>query len=239
MTFLLDVTLPTPAENLALDEALLDEAEAAQQPDETLRLWEPAGPMVVVGRSSKVADEVRLEACRRMAIPVLRRTSGGAAVVTGPGCLMYSLVLSLNRHPGLRIVEHAHRVVLDRIAASLASLVPCVSRRGTSDLALGEDKFSGNSIRVKRNHLLYHGTLLYDFPLELIDQCLAMPPRQPAYREGRGHRAFVTNLRLPAGMLRGALVAAWNADEPRPDWPRAETARLVAQRYARAEWNGV
>ena len=37
-----------PYENLALDEALLDEAERAGSPLETLRLWEPLGPMVVV-----------------------------------------------------------------------------------------------------------------------------------------------------------------------------------------------
>ncbi len=33
----LDLTLPTPAENLALDEALLEEAETAADPLETLR----------------------------------------------------------------------------------------------------------------------------------------------------------------------------------------------------------
>ena len=48
---LLELTLPTPAENLALDEALLDAAEAGELPDEVLRLWEPSQPLVVVGRS--------------------------------------------------------------------------------------------------------------------------------------------------------------------------------------------
>jgi len=47
----LDLTLPSPAENLALDEALLEEAEASGRPTETLRLWEPRQPAVVVGRS--------------------------------------------------------------------------------------------------------------------------------------------------------------------------------------------
>ena len=82
---LLDLTLPTAAENLALDEALLDEAEASSAGCETLRLWEPKEPAVVIGRSSQAAIEVRLDACRELAVPVLRRASGGAAVVTGPG----------------------------------------------------------------------------------------------------------------------------------------------------------
>jgi lipoate-protein ligase A len=47
---LLDLTLPTPAENLALDEALLDAAEAGELPDEVLRLWEFPQAVVVIGR---------------------------------------------------------------------------------------------------------------------------------------------------------------------------------------------
>ena len=44
--------------------------------------------------------------------------------------------------------------------------------QGTSDLAIGDLKFSGNSARCRRRWLLYHGTLLYDFPLSLVAQCL-------------------------------------------------------------------
>ena len=46
---LLDLTLDSPAENLALDEALLEQAEA-DGPQEVLRLWEPESPLVVMGR---------------------------------------------------------------------------------------------------------------------------------------------------------------------------------------------
>jgi lipoate-protein ligase A len=116
----------------------------------------------------------------------------------------------------------------------LASQVSC---RGTSDLALGQLKFSGNSIRLKRDHLLYHGTLLYGFPLGLIDRCLAMPPRRPEYRQGRPHRAFLTNLPLDAAVLRQSLLAAWDATQQRPDWPHELTARLAAEKYNRRQWN--
>lgn len=234
---LLDLTLPSPAENLALDEALLDEAEQAGRPTETLRLWEPLEPMVVVGRSSRIDAEVHRHFCRRRGIPVLRRPSGGAAVATGPGCLMYAVVLSYDLRPALRMIDHAHRFVLGTLASALRPLVPEVVCRGVSDLAIGESKFSGNSVRCKRDHLLYHGTLLHDFPLELIDQCLAMPPRQPDYRNGRAHQSFVINLPLPATAIRRALVTAWDAKEKCPEWPRESTARLVAEKYSREEWN--
>jgi lipoate-protein ligase A len=233
----LDLTLPTPAENLALDEALLEEAERAAQPIETLRLWEPAEPMVVVGRSSRIDREVRRDECDRRGIPIFRRSSGGAAIVAGPGCLMYALVLSYQLRPQLRMIDHAHRFVLGKIAAALRPLAPEVTCRGTSDLAVGDLKFSGNSVRCKREHFLYHGTILYDFPLDLIDACLPLPPRQPDYRAGRAHRHFVTNLPLPAALIRSALVTAWDATQPCTDWPRAATGRLVVEKCNSPKWN--
>lgn len=234
---LLDLTLPSAAANLALDEALLEQAEASGRPQECLRLWEPAGPLLVVGRSSLVEQEVDEGACRQRNVPVLRRASGGAAIVAAPGCLMYAVVLSLELRPQLRSIDEAHRFVLGQLVESIRPLAPGVERRGTSDLAIGDRKFSGNSLRVKREHLLYHGTLLYDFPLELIAACLRTPPRQPEYRAGRAHRDFVANLPVDLANLRRALIAAWSADEPLVDWPRRLTERLVAEKYATREWN--
>ena len=289
----LDLTLPTAAENLALDEALLEQAEMAAGPMEMLRFWEPAQYMVVVGRSSRVDAEVDRDACETLGIPVLRRVSGGAAIVTGPGCLMYSLVLGYEIRPRLRAISAAHRFVLSAIVDALTPLVAGVRFCGTSDLAIGgtgrasgtqhvrqsltygaggtqnvrpsltyaasvtqhvrqsltygavgtqsrsagEYKFSGNSMRCRRRHLLYHGTILYNFPLELIARCLKVPPRMPDYRNERDHAAFVTNLPIPADAIRRALVSAWNAEQPLDDWPRELTASLAAGKYGDPRWN--
>ncbi len=233
----LDLTLATAAENLALDEALLDEAEQSDGSGETLRIWESREPMVVLGRSSRVAEEVHLDTCRRLGIPVLRRTSGGATVVTGPGCLMYAVVLSYRLRPALRVIDHAHCFVMSMMAQALARLEPRVQPQGISDLAVGGRKVSGNSVRCKRGHLLYHGTLLYRFPLELIEQCLKMPPRQPDYRCGRNHEAFVANLPADRAALSQALIQQWQASERRDDWPQSLVTHLVAQRYTSEQWN--
>lgn len=234
---LLDLTLDTPAENLALDEALLEAAEQSEQPREVLRLWESQSSMVVLGRSSRAAEEVEQAKCEVRGVPILRRCSGGAAVVAGPGCLMYAVVLSYELRPEVRLVAAAHASVLRILAETLRSLVPGVRCAGTSDLTLDGRKFSGNSLRCKRTHLLYHGTLLYNLPLELIAHCLRSPPRQPDYRDGRGHEAFLINLGVPAEALRCALIQGWGADAPCPEWPQAETRRLVATRYSRVTWN--
>ena len=236
---LLELTLPTPAENLALDEALLDQAEAGSAPGEILRLWEPATPLVVIGRSSKIDEEVDRAACAERGVPVLRRSSGGAAIVAGPGCLMYAVVLSFDRRPALRAIDAAHHFVLGRLATALAEFLPDATHRGTSDLALGDRKFSGNSLRVKRRHLLYHGTLLYDFPLDLITHCLRTPPRQPDYRHRRAHRDFIQNIPATALQLRDSIATAFNATQIETAWPTDRTTQLAQEKYATDEWTSL
>jgi lipoate-protein ligase A len=184
-----------------------------------------------VGRSSEILQEVHVDLCQRDGIPVLRRPSGGAAVVVGPGCLMYAVVLNLAKRPALRAVDRAHWFVLGAIAGALEPLVPGVRCRGISDLVLGEKKFSGNSLRLKRNNVLYHGTILHDFRLEWIDRYLAMPPREPEYRNHRPHEQFVANLPVTAAAIREAIRGAWSATTPCTQWPRARTEELAARDY--------
>lgn len=234
---LLDLTLASPAANLALDEALLECAEEAAESWEILRLWESATPFVVLGRSSRIAEEVHLDACRRLGLPVLRRTSGGLSIVTGPGCLMYAVVLSTELRPDLRAIDRAHEFVLATMLRALSSLGLNVTRRGTSDLVLGLQKVSGNSLRCRRRSLLYHGTLLHDFPLELVAACLAEPPRAPDYRAGRPHGEFVANLPASESDLRRAIATAWGASEPIVEWPREMVEKLIRERYEAQEWN--
>jgi lipoate-protein ligase A len=234
---LLELTLGKPTENLALDEALLDEAESAAEPRETLRIWESPEPMVVIGRNSRIETEVHTDYCRQQGIPVLRRSSGGCAIVAGPGCLMYAVVLSYELRPQLRSLDEAHRHVLDTTLEALRPLVANVERRGTCDLTVGPLKFSGNSVRCRRNSLLYHGTLLYRFPLELVTACLKQPPREPEYREHREHAAFIANLPVEPEAIKQGLIRAWRAETIRSDWPEAATRRAVGEKYGSADWN--
>ncbi len=234
---LLDLTLDSPAENLALDEALLEQAEAGQSDDDVLRLWESQQRAVIIGRSSRIQDEVDLAACSQESIPVLRRCSGGTSVVIGPGCLMYAVVLRYERHPGLRMVDVAHRYVLEKVADAVKQFEPAAMFQGTSDLTLRDRKFSGNSLRCKRDHLLYHGTLLCDFPLDLIGRWLKAPPRQPDYRQQRSHIDFITNLGLDPRQLRNALAEQWQANDVLESWPELLTSQLVTQRYLQATWH--
>ncbi len=87
----LGLTLPSLAENLALDEALLLHAEEGDG-GEVLRVWSWPTFAVVLGAGGVIADDVHEANCQADGVPIARRSSGGGTVLLGPGCLCLSLV---------------------------------------------------------------------------------------------------------------------------------------------------
>ena len=234
---LIDKTLADATQNVALDEALLLEAEESRDQEGFLRIWEPADWVVVVGRGSSISREVELTRCQADGLPIIRRSSGGATIIAGPGCLFYAVVLSLDAYPSLRQIDQAHTFVLSRLVCELKKLVPTLERKGTSDLAIGGHKVSGNSLRCRKSHLLYHGTLLYDMPLDRLTRYLRFPPRQPDYRQSRSHADFVCNLKLSRNVVKQAVLAAWGHPATAVHWPQETTEKLVAEKYSIETWN--
>ena len=156
--FFLDLTLSSVAENLALDETLLLQAE--QGGPEVLRFWEWPHAAVILGAGCQLALDVDELACRSDGVPLLRRSSGGGTVLLGKGCLLYSLILSYQHDPQLQSVRASYAWILGRMIEALAPLGTDLQQAGISDIVLGERKVSGNSQQRKRTHLLHHGTLL-------------------------------------------------------------------------------
>ena len=241
----LDVSLPTVEENLALDEALLDLAHEGVATAACVRTWMATEHAVVLGSSSRVEEEIDLQACSAAGVRVVRRPSGGATVVLGPGCLMWSVITP--HAAGAPPIESIHAAMLEPLAAAItAAWAPSagrrVARRGTSDLAVVTDhdaterKVSGNALRVRRHGVLYHGTLLDGFDLGLVSRVLRHPPREPDYRSQRSHGDFLANLGLGHQRLEQIVRVAFNATVTDGVWPCDRVARLVAERYAAKEW---
>ena len=261
----LDLTFPSPAENLACDEALLDWCETGGG-GEVLRFWESPDYFVVVGYANTVASEVNVAACEARDIPILRRCSGGGTVVQGPGCLNYALVLRITADGPTRSISVANRFIMERNRAAIETLLPPGSRReealtsspiqregiqslltsaatkrievrGHTDLVIGGRKFSGNSQRRRRKYLLFHGTFLLNFDLKLMGELLRMPALQPDYRRSRSHSEFVSNLNGLADDVKSALQKSWAVAGQGPFVLQSEIARLVEQKYSKPEWN--
>src|SRR4051794_15988456 len=158
----LEISLPTVEENLALDEALLIEADEGRA-GAVLRFWELPNFAVVLGASRRIARDVVVENCRADGVPIARRSSGGGTGVIGPGALNVTVVLSSTMEPMLSAVDTAQAYVLGRMARALRGLGPEVEVLGSGDLTIGGRKFSGSAQRRLRTWLLVHLSILCDF----------------------------------------------------------------------------
>lgn len=239
---ILDQTYPTPAENLACDEAILDWIDGEPPLDGRsggmLRFFESPVPFVVVGYGNRTASEVNLAACQDAGIAVFRRVSGGGTVVLGPGCLAYAVALPVNVSPELGSVTGANRWIMERQRQAAQAVIGREVRvQGHTDLTVDGWKFSGNAQRRRARSVLFHGTLLLNFDLGMISRLLRFPSAEPDYRAGREHSEFVTNLRVPTDLMKQALAEAWGAVTPCQADLGGRIRELVDARYGRSEWN--
>jgi lipoate-protein ligase A len=247
---LLLYTAETVPEDLALEEAIQLGLEEGVSPP-TLRIWQPSQHAVVVGTGQEAAREVNLVSAREAGVPVLRRHSGGGAVLIGPGILNYSAFHRIAELPGASTIGGAMRAAIEPVRQALARLGVTTLEAGLSDLAAPAPdgslrKIAGHAQARKRLSVLVHGTLLADPDWRLIEQLLAFPSRAPDYRAGRTHRQFLISLReLGAGWDPHALAAALAAvlgkqaqEEPEPlPAELAKARQLAGTKYARDRWN--
>jgi lipoate-protein ligase A len=168
------------ATNMAVDEAVLEGVTTGASPP-TLRVyaWEP--PTVSIGRSQRLSDELDLEACRRRGFGVVRRPTGGRAVLHA-GELTYSVVGPAGEPPlGISIAETYEAIargLLEALArlgvdAELAPVAtaprargeaapPCFVSAGRFEVVVEGRKLIGSAQRRSGAAVLQHGSLLLD-----------------------------------------------------------------------------
>ncbi len=179
--------------NYDLDEDLLEEAARKGRPAMKLYAWK--GLALVLGRGSDPEREIRLEPALADGVPILRRRGGGCAVLLDPGNAVASLAFPL---PGTGRITRAFDASLEWLLGGLERAgIYGIRREGISDLALGEKKVGGTCLYRKSGLVYFSATLLAAPSLELVERYLKHPPREPAWRRGRSHAAFMGSLLSP------------------------------------------
>jgi lipoate-protein ligase A len=173
-----------------------------------LKVFIPDFTAVVLGSSNQPDIEVSETWCETRGIPVLKRYGGGGTVVLYPGCVVISAGMwvrqQFQNQDYFRRLNQSVINVLAGVNGRLAGL----DQRGLSDIAFNGRKIAGTSLFRSRNYLLYQGSLLVEPDLDLINNCLKHPSKEPDYRAGRSHGEFMTSLSAVAQVTVQEVFAA-------------------------------
>ena len=190
---LLDLAFGDGRWNMAVDEAILSAVASALAPP-TLRIYGWARPCVSVGCTQAVAD-LDLATCERQGLPVLRRASGGTAVLHAD-TLAYSLVLPAGHWLAVPDIVESYRLMgppvllaLRRLGVEARLVEPdrahgggratgfgssaCFARLAPYEVVYDGKKLVGNSQLRRRGGVLHHALLHLDFEPGRLARLLA------------------------------------------------------------------
>src|SRR5215469_16571670 len=144
--------------NMALDEVLMKSISKSATGTPTLRLygWNPAA--VSIGYFQSIDQEVDVELCKKAGIDIVRRITGGGAVLHDSE-LTYSFIT--RKYP--QNMLESYRMICDPIRICLVNLgFSKVRFAPLNDVIVDGKKVSGNAQTRKEGTLLQHGTILLD-----------------------------------------------------------------------------
>ena len=203
------------------DLGLLDEVARGAPP--ALRLYRWAPPALSLGRF-QADDEVDVAACRRLGVEVVRRPTGGRAILHG-GDLTYAVALP--KPPGgAGAVDAVYRMLAGALIAGLARVgvdaavarsdgspgPACFAGQAGSDLRVGDRKLCGSAQVYRGGAVLQHGALLLErLDFDETDVLHAIDGRPLDRAQLRAATVTLAELGAPAdaGVIGDALVAGF------------------------------
>jgi len=191
---LLDTGARPAAENMALDEALL-ESKAAENIPHTLRFLQFSSPTVLVGHHQSIEEEVRLDYCRARGIEINRRLTGGGALYWGRNELGWEIYVSKkdSRIPGR--IEDLYRKMGEAAALGVRHLGVRAYFRPRNDIEVQGRKISGMGGTELAGAILFQGTLLIDFDVDEMLRSLKIPTEKLQDKEIESVKERVTCLK--------------------------------------------
>lgn len=149
-----------PAHNVATDDVLLQEVMAGRR-GPTLRFWAWAKPAIIIGRYQSLKNEVDIQAATSLGIQVVRRMSGGGAMLVRPeGGITYSLIMPTAMLEGMSIRD-SYGFCDAWVVAALRELGADVTYVPLNDIASPTGKVGGAAQARRPGGVLHHTMIAY------------------------------------------------------------------------------
>lgn len=205
---LVDSDLCDPWRSAACDEAMLMARQHRLVPN-TLHLYRRDRPTVSLGYFESPEDSLDMDAVRRYGVAVVRRVSGGSAIYTDPGQVIYAVVLDQEMVP--ESPNETYAMICAGLVRALGILGLTAEFKPVNDVLVNRRKISGSAQVRRAGVVLQHGTLMVDTDLDRMFEVLRMR------RKGRSKDSVTT--------LARELVEA-------PEWDKVKGA--LVQGFAEA-----
>jgi len=249
---------------MALDEALLHSvANGASLPILRFYRWQPA--TVTLGYGQSVTTDVDLDACRQAGLDVIRRSTGGRAVLHDHE-VTYAVIAPFNSELFAGSVLDCYRVISKVLQQTLidlglpARLVPgrpragqqnspravCFSAPSQYELVVNGRKVVGSAQKRHGRAFLQHGSIPIELDLDLLGRILKVSAGHAGcdLLETVGWLNQWSTRPLTVDEIENRLAAQfsqqlqieWVASDPSADEVR-EAGDLYREKFGHRDWN--
>ena len=180
---LIDTGEGTGRYNMEFDLKLLTSSENKETPP-TLRFYRWNPPAVSLGSGQKPEEEANLDFCRQNGIDVVRRPSGGGAILHEDE-ITYSFTSRISDHPAFQDLLSSYYIIVEGLMEGLKKIgisaeirggkssgperyIPCFALSSRHDLVVKGKKIIGSAQRRKKNAFMQHGSIPISYNPQLV-----------------------------------------------------------------------
>lgn len=230
---IIDDPAVSPMMNLALDEVLTERVgDGRRKP--TLRIWEWDESAVVIGSFQSYKNEVDPEGAKKHGFQVVRRISGGGAMLMGAEQIVtYSLYVPASLVAGLTFAD-SYAYLDDWVLQALRSLGIDATYQPLNDIASPSGKIGGAAQkRLANGGVLHHATLSYDIDGQVLTEVLRIGREKLSDKGTVSAAKRVDPLRSQTGLPRRAIIDRFM--ETFASYTGAKRGSITEEEYAAAE----
>ena len=223
----------SPRMNLALDEVLTGRVGAGLR-NPTLRIWEWNESAVVIGSFQSYRNEVDPEGAARHGYDVVRRISGGGAMMMGAGSIVtYSLYVPASLVAGMTFAD-SYAFLDDWVLQALRSLGVDATYQPLNDIASSKGKIGGAAQkRLAGGGVLHHATMSYDMDGQVMTEVLRIGREKLSDKGTTSAAKRVDPLRSQTGLPREAIIE--RLKDTFANLYGAQPGHITEEEYAEAE----
>lgn len=204
----IDLGTTEPAITAAADEAILT-CRPKGTDENTLMFYSRDRPTVSLGYFGKAEESIDLDLCREKGIAVVRRLSGGSAIYTDQGQVVYSVTVEAGCVP--ENPKDSYPLICGGVAKALRSLGIAAEHKPLNDVVVKGRKISGSAQTRKGGVVLQHGTVIVDSDLDMMMRVIRQRPGKPRERDGMTSVSLELGRKVGNDEVKDALITGFGA----------------------------